>query len=160
MNKLIAPLVVLAIAAATCGTFVGVFYAGEASAQADDAGVLAASGSAAESTKPSDKIADPIAAPQQAFDDIKAAKKTGWGIFVLTIALVLCRVLSRLGGMFSKLRQGKVALAVAAFTALTMTMFNAIALGGSWVAAAAAGVTAAFAAWDAKGTGTTTTPSS
>jgi hypothetical protein len=177
MNKLLAPVVTITIAVATCAGMVGVFNAGMASAQPapSDAGVAVVTNdllvegtlgsAAAPVVAPADKIAkDPIANPTQAFDDIKAAKKTGWGIFVLTIALVLCRVLARLGGVFKRLREGKVALAVAAFTALTMTAFNAIALGGSWVAALAAGVTAAFAAWDAKSPTTadqtTTTPSS
>lgn len=121
-------------------------------AQADTSRAPLDAGSAsAPQPTPSDTLADPVAAPQQAFDDLKAAKKLGWGLFVLAALVMLCRVLGRLGGMFTRLRTGKVALVIGAVGSLAVTAYNALALGGTWMAALAAAIVAGAAAWDAQG---------
>jgi hypothetical protein len=92
--------------------------------------------------------ADPLAAPQATFDELVATKKLGWPILALVILIVACRVLAKLGGVFTPLGSGKVALGIAAVGAFALAAYNALALGGTWFAALLAAVVAGFAAWD------------
>lgn len=127
-------------------------------AQADTSPALPDAGSAsapvalepAPETKPADKLHDPLASPQAAFDDLKAAKKLGWGVLVLAVLIMTCRVLGRLGGAFKFLATGKVAILIGAVGTLAMTAYNALVLGGTWMAALAAAIVAGAAFWDAQ----------
>ena len=100
---------------------------------------------------PSDSIDDPLKAPVAAWDDVKAAKKTGWGVLALVLLIIATRLLGRLGGVFSRLKEGKVSLVIAAAGTFGLTAYNALLLGGSWVAALLGAVVAAAAAWDSAG---------
>lgn len=157
MKKLLAPLLAIALALGVSTAFVGVFNAGRADAQPAlvDAGVTHDAGSGSGSaivtapvTQPSDAIDDPVSNPAAAFDDIKAAKKLGWGVLALAIIIVACKGLSKVGGVFKKLGEGKFALVVGSVGTLAMTAYNALMLGGTWVAALAAAIVAAAAAWN------------
>lgn len=158
MKKIIAPLAALLVALTISSASVVIFYAGRANAQSVvDAGAVDAgptldagpgSGSGAVAL-PSDSIHDPVTDPAATYDDMKAAKKLGWGILALAIIIVVCKVLARLGGMFKKLGEGKFALIVASVGTLAMTAYNALLLGGTWLAALAAAIVAGAAAWDA-----------
>lgn len=107
-------------------------------------------------TKPADKLHDPIDNPKAAYDDIKAAKKVGWGAVALVALILVCRVLgrlSKLGGVFKpfkRLGEGKVAVVVASVGTLAITAYNALILEGSWMAAALAAIVAGAALWDAE----------
>lgn len=101
------------------------------------------------SATPSDKLRDPVASPQLALDDLKSAKKGGWGIFLFACLIMLCRVLGRLGGIFKPLAQGRAAVVIAGVNTLALTAFNALALDGTWFAVAAAMIVALAAFWDA-----------
>lgn len=162
MKKLLAPALVAFVGFLVCSLMVSAFHMGIANAQAPDAGsgsatvAAAATGSGSDivplpaTTVPADKIHDPLSNPQAAFDDVKAAKKIGWGVLALTVLLIACRLASRLGGIFTKLGQGKFALGVAAVGAFAMTAYNAVLLGGTWIAALFAAMMAGAAAWDSK----------
>lgn len=107
-------------------------------------------------TAPADKLHDPIDNPKAAYDDVKAAKKLGWGAVALVALILVCRVLgrlSKLGGVFKpfkRLAEGKVAVVVASVGTLGITAYNALILEGSWMAAALAALVAGAAIWDAE----------
>lgn len=102
-------------------------------------------------TAPADQLADPLKEPGEAISDLKSAKRDGWAIAVLAGAVMAARLLGRLGGRFKKLSEGKVALVIGAVTAMLVSAYNALALGGSWGAVAMAAIVAGAAAWDAAG---------
>jgi hypothetical protein len=116
------------------------------------AAVDVGSGSEAAPAAPASQLHDPVGSPAAAFDDIKAAKKLGWGLMVLAALIMLCRVLGRLGGKFKVLATGRVAVVVAAVSTLAVTSYNALALGGTWMAAASAAVVALAAFWNSHAT--------
>lgn len=93
--------------------------------------------------------ADPLAQPQAAFDELQAAKKLGWPILVLVVLIIASRLLARLGGVFTFLGTGKASLVIAGVGAVALAAYNAIALGGTWLAAGMAAMLAGIAAWDA-----------
>lgn len=143
-----ATLLVLSFAV-TFGVLSGAFAVGRADspdyvvlAQADTG---SAAGSAA---TPADKLNDPISSPQAAFDDLKAAKKLGWGLLVLATLIMLCRLVGRLG--YKPLSTGRAAVVTAAVGTVAVTAYNALALGGTWLAAAAAAIVALAAWWDSQ----------
>jgi hypothetical protein len=178
MRKIIGPLVVVALAAVPPIALVGAFNAGIAAAQPVpvDAGAppdgprvatpfdlttpptetgtspaAGSSGSAGSGSAlaPADRIRNPLENPAGAYDDLRAMRRLGWGILALGVAVMLARVLATLGGVFGVLRRGRAALAIAAGTTFAAVAYNAVALGGTWLAALFAGVVAAAAAWDA-----------
>lgn len=104
-----------------------------------------------ESVAPADKLADPIAQPRQAWDDLRAAKKDGWVIAFFAGLLMLAKVAGRLGRdtkWLAFLGRGKAALAVSAAGALAAGCYNAAAEGGAWSAVLIAGAVALFGALD------------
>lgn len=107
-----------------------------------------ADGSAAAITDPATSLHDPLSAPAAAFDEIKSAQKIGWPLAVLAAAVILSKLLSRLGGFWSKLNSGKTALVIGALSAASAAAYNALATGGSWMAVALALIVAASAYWD------------
>lgn len=111
-----------------------------------DAGVASAPAEAP--AKPSDALHDPVSSPSAAFDDLKAAKKMGWGLLVLAVLVMACRVLGKLGGRFKALGTGRIAVVIAAVGTLAVTAYNALALGGTWMAAASAAIVAGAAFWN------------
>lgn len=152
MNKLLGPIAALMIATATCATFVVTFYQGVANAQPApvDAGVTATdAGAGWGSSRPSDSIDDPLSNPTGTVEDIKQAKRLGWGVLVLALLVVVARLLGRLGGVFKVLGKGKVALAIGAGGAFATTAFDALVLGGPWVTVIVTALIAGIAAWDA-----------
>ena len=109
-----------------------------------------ATGSAA-TAAPSDQLHDPLSAPAAAFDDLKAARKIGWPLAILAALVITAKLLSRLGGVWSKLGTGHAALAIGALSAGSCAAYNALALGGSWMAVGLALIVALAAALDVKG---------
>lgn len=91
--------------------------------------------------KPSDAIDDPTQNPGAYFDDVKAAKKTGWALFVLVL---LRGLLAVLGTWIPYLRKGKNATVLAGAGAVVSAAFDSMVLGGTWVAAVMAAVGAAL----------------
>lgn len=110
---------------------------------------FADSGSAVAAPAPVDALGDPLSAPAEAWSDLQAAQKVGWPLAILAGVVMLARLLGRLGGVWSRLREGKVALAIGALSATSCAAYNALALGGSWLAVAAGAIVAGAAAWDA-----------
>lgn len=141
----VTPILLAQADAGSAGLSAPALDAGPASA-ATPAPADPATGSAA----PADKLHDPVASPQLALDDLKTAKKGGWGIFLFACLIMLCRVLGRLGGILKPLSQGRVAVVIAGINTLALTAFNALALGGTWFAVAAAAIVALAAFWDAQ----------
>lgn len=97
---------------------------------------------------PSSGIDDPLANPQAAWDDVKAAKLVGWGVAILVALIIMARVLARLGGVFAFLGKGKAALVIAGVGATAIAAYDALMLQGSWVSALAAALIAAAAYWN------------
>lgn len=140
-------LVCVAIGLATSGMLcVAVADSGSAVVAPDSSSNSPNSGSAA--AAPADSLHDPLSAPAAAFDDLKAAKKVGWPLAILAGAVIVSRLLGRAGGIFKPLASGKAALVVGAVGAASCSAYNALALGGSWLAVAMALVVAAAAYWD------------
>lgn len=98
---------------------------------------------------PADKLHDPLSSPQGAIDDVKAAKKIGWGVGLLAILVLASRIAARAGGVFSFLGKGKAALVIGAGAAVSATAYNAAAERGSWFAVLLAAIVAGAAYWDA-----------
>lgn len=89
---------------------------------------------------------DPLAAPAEYISDIKAAKRYGWAPFAFWIlwqASVLIGRLSKATSALAFLNRGRAAVVIAALAALGLATYNALALGGSIVAALLAGIVAA-----------------
>lgn len=95
---------------------------------------------ATEQTAPADALHDPLTNPAGAYDDIRAAKRTGWGAVFLVVLIMACGVASRISASLSWLAKPRVLLAVGSLGTFGATAYNAIALGGTWVAALAAAV--------------------
>lgn len=91
---------------------------------------------------PSSQLADPLTSPQQSYNDLKAAKRLGWGVFALALLIVGCRLAGKLGGWFKPLATGRVAVVVAGIGAVAIAAYNALALGGTWMSAGAAALVA------------------
>ncbi len=159
MKKLIAPLLSVMIALGISAGSVGIFYAGRADAQPSvtaDAGVDAGSGSAIAAptappvvtvpTKPSDTIHDPATDPIEFVSDVKLAKRTGWPLAILVGLFGLCKLLGRAKNVkaLAWLGKGKIAFVVGCAGAIVAAMIDAIAGGGTLVAAGYAAAIALF----------------
>lgn len=99
------------------------------------------SGSASAPTIPD----DPIAAPSATIDSLRSAKAVGWACLAFAVLTVLARVVGRLGKgvkALAWLNHGKAAVLVGAAGALALATYNALALGGTLLAAALAGLVA------------------
>lgn len=115
-----------------------------------------AAGSAAATPPPSASVPDPAEHPVQAWDDAKAARKSGWPVLVFFVLVALTKALAygrdKLAGMpgigwiAARLAKGKAAMIVAGVAALGAAGYDALANGGSLTAALmAAGVALAGA---------------
>ena len=144
MTKLLAPLSSLALAAILVVIFVGAFNAGHAAADGSGSGSVTIP-----VPTPADQLDNPLTNPVAAYDDLKAAKRIGWGVLVLAVLVMASRLLGMLGGVFAFLKKGRVSLVVAAVGTFAVTAYNALLLGGTWMAAVAAAIVAGAAAWDA-----------
>jgi len=98
---------------------------------------------------PSDAISDPIREPAAAFDDVNAARKTGWTMVLLVALIMALRGLGHLKGL-SFFKRDRVAIVVAGALTVATSLFDTLVLGGTWVAAlyAAAGALAIY--WRSK----------
>ncbi len=98
---------------------------------------------------PSDAIADPVKEPAAAFDDVKAARKTGWTLALLVVLIMALRGLGYFKGL-SFFKKDRVAIVVAGALTVATSLFDTLILGGTWVAAlyAAAGALAIY--WRSK----------
>lgn len=99
---------------------------------------------------PSSQLADPMESPQQAYNDLVAAKRLGWSLLVLAVLIMGCRLAGKLGGWFKPLATGRAAVVVAGVGTLAISAYNALALGGTWMAAAAAALVAFAAFWNSQ----------
>jgi len=176
MKKLAEPVLAILIASFTCIALVGAFHSGGASAEVPvlvaDAGsdasdeapatrapaelVAATTTPAADAKVPVDELDDPLENPAAAIDDLKAAKRTGWVIFVFAIVTMVARVLGKLGKRkelpwLAWLNRGKTAIGIGLVSSLGAAGYNALADGGSYYALAAALVMGFATFWDAHG---------
>jgi hypothetical protein len=97
---------------------------------------------------PADKLHDPVTQPAQALDDVVAAKKLGWPLFVLACLLLGARAAGELGKSVSWLAwlsKGRAAFVVAGAATVAAACFNTVALGGHGMAILAAAAGAALA---------------
>ncbi len=94
---------------------------------------------------PSDSIDDPVKAPAAAFDDVKAAKKTGWTMLLLVVLIMALRGLGYLKGL-SFLARDRVAIVIGGAITVATALYDTLVLGGTWVAALYAAA-AALAIW-------------
>lgn len=157
-------LLVLAITGATCATLVGAYTIGDAHAQTlSDAGPAPA-GSAASLpattadptpvTAPvpsaSDQLHDPLGQPVATINDLTAAKRTGWVVFIFALAVIIARLLGKAASVpwLSWLGKGKAAVVVGGLVALAGAGYNALASGGSIYAALTAIVMTGLALWN------------
>jgi hypothetical protein len=153
-------LVVLAVAATLLlGSALGSLYElGRAHAQGTvavvDAGVTTpTTGSAAVVTpaSPADKLHDPIAEPQQAFDDAVAMKKIGWPLLLIGALLMIARGMQSAGKRWPSVRwiawlnTGPRAFAIAGLITVGSAAFNTLVGGGTWFAVATAAMAAGLA---------------
>lgn len=134
-------IIMFGVALALC--IAGLAYADGSSAVPDSGSAVPIAGT------PADAIHDPLSNPAAAWNDLQAAQKVGWPLAILAGAVVLSKLLSRLGGVWSKLNTGKAALVIGGLSAVAVAAYNALAQGGSWLAVAIAAVVAAAAYWDA-----------
>lgn len=103
-----------------------------------------AAGSAATpapTAKPSDALHDPVSDPGATLDDVKAAKKYGWGAAGFAVLLVVLKLASKAKsiGALAWLGKGRVATVVAGATVVLAGCYDTLMQGGSWVATAIAG---------------------
>lgn len=127
-----------------------------------DAGIAAAPGSASvtvitATTLPVDKLHDPAANPLAAISDVEALKSQGWGLLLVGLLVQLGRIVrdtapeledepGPVGRAAMWLATGRRAVLIAGAIGVASAAFNALALGGSWVAPALAAIGAALAA--------------
>lgn len=146
MKKLISFLIACCITAALVPLSPAVADAGSNAPVLLDAGAPAPVD--AGTAKPSDTLDDPIAAPAAAWDDVKAAKKTGWSLALLGVLIMAARTAAGARNRYpwlAFLAKGKAAIGIAAILAIATASFDTLALGGSWVAVLFAGAGALFA---------------
>lgn len=136
----------LPIIAILCGTLalglVAVANADSGSAVAVEVQQGAGSASA---PAPADSLANPIDDPVEAYSDLKAAKKQGWAFAIIAGIVMLCAAIGRAAvkwptwPVLNWINKHKKALIVVGGAGVTATAaFNALALGGSPFAIAAA----------------------
>lgn len=123
---------------------VGVSLVHAQPAPAIDAG--SATGSAIAS--PADQLPDLASNPTKAFDAEKAAYKLGWPLGLLAAIIMLGRGIGQAGrklAWLAWLNKGAAAVITAGAVTVAIAAFNALALGGTWYAAALASAAAGFA---------------
>ena len=156
MKKLLAPMLSVMLALGIGAGSVGMFYAGRADAQpvVVDAGAGSAIDTPAPPAppvvavelKPSDKIHDPTSEPLEYVSDVKLAKRTGWPLAILVGLFGLCKILGRAKDVkaLAWLGRGKAAFVVGCAGAIVAAMIDAVAGGGTLVAAGYAAAIALF----------------
>lgn len=103
-------------------------------------------GSGSGSAQPSDALHDPLKEPAAVIDDVKAARHQSWPLAVLVALIAVTKSLAFLPGTVGKwFATGKQAMVVAGVLGVTVALYNAVALGGSWYAAGGAAVVALIA---------------
>lgn len=103
------------------------------------------SGSGSGSATPAQAFPDPVDSPAATIDTLKAARSIGWACLVFAVLTVLARIVGRVGKnskWFAWLHKGKAAVLVGAVGALALATYNALALGGTLIAGALAGLIA------------------
>lgn len=92
---------------------------------------------AAPAAAPADQLHDPVAQPLQALDDLKAAKKLGWGVAIFAALALAFRLLglAKSVSFLAWLGKGKTATVLAGAGAVILAVYNALASGGAWMAA-------------------------
>jgi hypothetical protein len=98
---------------------------------------------------PSDSIDDPVKQPAAAWDDVKAAKKTGWTLALLVVVIMALRGLGYLKGL-SFFKKDRVAIVVGGALVVATSLFDTLVLGGTWVAALYAAGGAVMIWWRSK----------
>jgi hypothetical protein len=124
-------------------------YAEETFAPAiGDAGPSSGSATAA----PADRLHDPIANPTASFNDVKDAWSISWGAGLLAAIVTLTTGLARATSRWPNARllrwfaKNKTAIfVVTGIGTVAAASFNALALGGTWLAALWAGIAAVLA---------------
>lgn len=102
-------------------------------------------GSGSGALAPAQAFPDPVDSPAATIDTLKSAKAIGWACLAFAVLTVLARVAGRLGRdtkWLAWLGKGKAAVMVGAGGALALATYNALALGGTLLAAALAGLVA------------------
>lgn len=145
--------------AAVFASMSGAFYYGTTIAEADngsavivpalvDAGAVVAPEPAA----PADKLHDITSDPVGAYNDVRDMQQKGWAFAVLAVIVILASGLSKAASKWpnSKLlawfAKNKTAIfVVSSVGAVAAASFNALVLGGTWMAVAFAGAGAALA---------------
>jgi hypothetical protein len=99
---------------------------------------------------PADKLHDPIEAPIAAIGDVRAAWREGWALGLLVALVIVARGLGTARRRWPASRllswlSGRTALVVLGVGTTGAAAVDAIALGGSWLAAAAAAAGALLA---------------
>lgn len=135
--------------------------AGAGIAHADSAIVALADGSAgtapldaapdtgSATVTPADRLHDPISSPAATIDDIKQAKRQGWGVLAFALGVIVAKLLGRAKSIswLAALSKGRTAVIVGAASALVVATYNALADGGSLYAGLYAGAVAVAAWW-------------
>lgn len=107
---------------------------------------MAGSGSGSGSAlTPAQAFPDPISSPMETIDTLRGAKAVSWACLAFALLTVIARVVGRLGRGVKQLAwlgHGKAAVIVGAVGALAAATYNALALGGTLLAAALAGLVA------------------
>ena len=100
---------------------------------------------------PSEKLHNPVDDPMAAIETVKAQKKQGWAVTILGCIVMLTAGLARgiqkwpNSKVFAWFAKNKAAVYIIAGLGVTgAAAFNALALGGTWVAAGYAGAGALF----------------
>lgn len=127
---------------------VPVIASGSGSAQI---GSGSAVGSGSATPLPSDGLHDPTKEPAATLSDLESAKKIGWSALVFAVLTILARLVGAWGKSVSWLgwlNTGKTAVVVGFIGATAAAMFNALASGGSLLAAAVPSLLAGLAWWD------------
>jgi hypothetical protein len=122
------------------------FHIGVRMASADAPALLdAGSGSSSATAAPADQLHNPVQSPVLAFDDVAAAKKLGWAAMLFAILVMATKALAYakdhlegvplVGKLAAWLSVTKRAMYVSGIGAGATAAYNAIALGGTWMAA-------------------------
>lgn len=149
MTRIFSTVLALCVGA---GIMFGAFDLGRNLARGDGGGALLDSVGSGSAMSPADRLHDPIAYPFQAIDDARGAWKNGWAFGILATIVILTHGLASAVGRWPNSRllkwfaQNKTAIfVVSGIGTVAGASFNALALGGTWLAALFAGVAAILA---------------
>lgn len=100
---------------------------------------------------PADQLHDPTTHPMETISDVKAAKRYGWAAVVFAVVTILARLAGKLGHAvkwLAWLNQGIASVVVGAAAAIGTAAYNALAMGGSLLAAILAAAVALATLWN------------